>query len=148
MAQVVNGITFPDSFTQEQIDEYFKTLNKTQATEETKPEETEEDKRGLLLDVPTQAVGGVIDAGKSTLRLIESLGQDAKRLTGVGGFTFGDNASNGIIQYHSYDDVINNNIKLPVSGDPTVVGDTKILDILPDDVDAPGKNGSFRAAAE
>ena len=48
MAQVVNGITFPDSFTQEQIDEYFKTLNETQATEETKPEETEEDKRGLL----------------------------------------------------------------------------------------------------
>ena len=27
MAQVVNGITFPDSFTQAQIDEYFKTLN-------------------------------------------------------------------------------------------------------------------------
>ena len=132
MAQVVNGITFPDSFTQEQIDEYFKTLNETQATEETKPEETEEDKRGLLLDIPTQAVGGVVDAGKSALRLIEGIGQDAKRLTGVGGFTFGDNASNGIIQYHSYDDVINNNIKLPVSGDPTKIGDSAFEDVLPD----------------
>ena len=132
MAQVVNGITFPDSFTQEQIDEYFKTLNETQATEDTKPEETEEDKRGLLLDIPTQAVGGVVDAGKSALRLIEGIGQDAKRLTGVGGFTFGDNASNGIIQYHSYDDVINNNIKLPVSGDPTKIGDSAFEDVLPD----------------
>ena len=35
---------FFDSFTQEQIDEYFNTLKKTPATEETKPEETEEDK--------------------------------------------------------------------------------------------------------
>ena len=43
MAQVVNGITFPDSFTQAQIDEYLKTLNETQATQETKPEETEEE---------------------------------------------------------------------------------------------------------
>ena len=41
-----------------------------------------------------------------------------QRKYNVGGFTFGDNASNGIVQYHTYDDVINNNIKLPVSGDP------------------------------
>ena len=130
MAQVVNGITFPDSFTQEQIDEYFKTLNETQATEETKPEETEEDKRGLLLDVPTQAVGGVIDAGKSALRLIEGIGQDAKRLTGVGCFTFGDNASNGIIQYHSYDDVINNNIKLCSRDSSRIRDKTCIISIV------------------
>ena len=87
-------------------------------------------KEVYLLDVPTQAVGGVIDAGKSALRLIEGIGQDAKRLTGVGGFTFGDNASNGIIQYHSYDDVINNNIKLPVSGDPTKIGDSAFEDVF------------------
>ena len=133
MAQVVNGITFPDSFTKEQIDEYFKTLNETSATEETKPEETEQnDDRGLLLDVPLQAIGGVTDAGKSALRLIEGIGQDAKRITGVGGFTFGENARNGLVQYHSYDDVINNNIKLPVSGDVTEVGDSAFEKAIPD----------------
>ena len=39
---------------------------------------------------------------------------------------------NGFAQYHSYDDVINNNIKLPVSGDPTKVGDTAIEEAIPD----------------
>ena len=73
-------------FTKEQIDEYFKTLNETPETEETKPEETEQnDDRGLLLDVPLQAIGGVADAGKSALRLIEGVVVMQKRITGVGG---------------------------------------------------------------
>ena len=56
--------------------------------------EGEEEKRGILTDVPVQAYGGVVKATKSAVKLIEDLGQDAKRLTGIGGFTFGDNAEN------------------------------------------------------
>ena len=130
--------SFPDNYTQEQIDKFFQDMeNPVPVPEENVEAEGEEEKRGILTDVPVQAYGGVVKATKSAVKLIEDLGQDAKRLTGIGGFTFGDNAENGYFQYHTYDDVIKNNIKLPVSGDPTVVGDTSILDILPDDVDAP-----------
>ena len=58
-------------------DDYFKKLEGN----ELPPEETKEEDegRGILTDVPVQAVGGVADAGKSALRLIEGVGQDAKR---------------------------------------------------------------------
>ena len=92
MAQIINRngkeYPFPDDFTQEQIDKYFQDLEGTKVEEET-PEK--EDERGILTDVPTQALGGVVDAGKSALRLIEGVAQDGKRKFGVGGFTFGDN---------------------------------------------------------
>ena len=55
-----------------------------------------------------------------------------KELLVYGGFTFGENARNGLVQYHSYDDVINNNIKLPVSGDVTKVGDSAFEEAIPD----------------
>ena len=144
MAQIINRdgqeFTFPDNYTQEQIDAYFNNLENKQTTEEETSKE--EEGRGILTDVPVQAVGGVVDAGKSALRLIEGVGQDMKRKFNVGGFTFGDNASNGIAEYHTYDDVINNNIKLPVSGDPTVVGDTAFEKALPDIDDADTTTGS------
>ena len=145
MAQIINRngkeYPFPDDFTQEQIDAYFKGIENENQNTDTPPKE-EEEGRGLLTDVPVQAVGGVVDAGKSALRLIEQVGQDAKRKFNVGGFTFGDNASNGIAEYHTYDDVIKNNIKLPVSGDPTVVGDTAFEKALPDIDDADTTTGS------
>ena len=139
MAQIItrNGkeYPFPDNFTQEQIDKFFQDLEGTNQ-EDIQEEKPEEEERGILTDVPTQALGGVVDAGKSALRLIEGIGQDAKRKFGVGGFTFGDNAENGYVQYHTYDDVINNKIKLPVSGDPTKIGDSAFENVLPD-VDEP-----------
>ena len=67
----------PDNFTQEQIDNYFNNLENTQPEEVT--EEAEEEKRGLLTDIPAQAIGGLFDAGKSAVRLIEGVAQDAKR---------------------------------------------------------------------
>ena len=134
MAQIINrdgkDYSFPDNFTQEQIDNYFNNLENTQPEEVT--EEAEEEKRGLLTDVPAQAIGGLFDAGKSAVRLIEGVAQDAKKATGYGGWTFGENAENGFAQYHSYEDVIKNNIKLPVSGDVTKVGDTAIEEAIPD----------------
>ncbi len=143
MAQIINRngkeYPFPDDFTQEQIDKYFQDLEGTKAEEET-PEK--EDERGILTDVPTQALGGVVDASKSALRLIEGVAQDGKRKFGVGGFTFGDNASNGLVEYHTYDDVIKNNIKLPVSGDPTKVGDSAFEEMLPDIDEADTLTGS------
>jgi len=140
MAQVVNGVPFPDDYTKEQIDDYFKKLEGNELPTEEKKEE--EDERGILTDVPVQAVGGVADAGKSALRLIEGVGQDMKRKFNVGGFTFGDNAENGFVQYHTYDDVINNNIKLPVSGDPTKIGDSAFEELIPDIDDADTATGA------
>ena len=103
MAQIVNRngqeFPFPDDYTQEQIDAYFDNLENNNQNTETKPKE-EEEGRGILTDVPVQAVGGVTDASKSALRLIEGVGQDMKRKFNVGGFTFGDNASNGFAEYH------------------------------------------------
>ena len=140
MAQIVNGVPFPDDYTKEQIDDYFKKLEGNELpTEENKEVE---DERGILTDVPVQAVGGVADAGKSALRLIEGVGQDMKRKFNVGGFTFGDNAENGFVQYHTYDDVINNNIKLPVSGDPTKIGDSAFEELIPDIDDADTATGA------
>ena len=81
MAQIINrdgkDYSFPDNFTQEQIDNYFNNLENTQPEEVT--EEVEEEKRGLLTDVPAQAIGGLFDAGKSAVRLIEGVAQDAKK---------------------------------------------------------------------
>ena len=145
MAQIVNRngqeFPFPDDYTQEQIDAYFDNLENNNQNTETKPKE-EEEGRGILTDVPVQAVGGVTDASKSALRLIEGVGQDMKRKFNVGGFTFGDNASNGFAEYHTYDDVIKNNIKLPVSGDPTVVGDSAFENVIPDIDEADTTTGS------
>ena len=39
---------------------------------------------------------------------------------------------NGLVQYHSYDDVIKNNIKLPISGNVTEVGDSAFEEFIPD----------------
>jgi len=145
MAQIINRdgqeFTFPDNYTQEQIDAYFNNLENSNQSQEETPKE-EEEGRGILTDVPVQAVGGVADAGKSALRLIEGVGQDMKRKFNVGGFTFGDNAQNGIAEYHTYEDVINNNIKLPVSGDPTVIGDSAFEKAIPDIDDADTTTGS------
>ena len=134
MAQTVNRngkeYTFPDNYTQEQIDAHFEKLEGKKTEEDTEEKTGEE--RGLLTDVPVQALGGVFDAGKSALNLMEGIGADLKRKTGHGGFTFGENANNGIVQYHSYDDVINNNVKLPLSGDVKKLGDSKLHSLLPD----------------
>ena len=147
MVQIVkrNGeeFPFPDDYTQEQIDAYFNNLeNNNQNNNENEQPKEEEDGRGILTDVPVQTLGGIADAGKSAVKLIEGVGQDMKRKFNVGGFTFGDNASNGVVQYHTYDEVINNNIKLPISGDPTVVGDSAIEKIIPDIDDADTTTGS------
>ena len=104
MAQIVNRngkeYTFPDNYTQEQIDAHIDKLEGKKTEEDTEEKTGEE--RGLLTDVPVQALGGVFDAGKSALNLMEGIGADLKRRTGHGGFTFGENAHNGIVQYHTY----------------------------------------------
>lgn len=129
MAQIINrnGIdyNFPDDYTQQQIDQFFtirEAENKQQEIKDT--QKAEEDKRGILTDIPVQIVGGVRDGISSGINLIEGVGQDIKEYTGYGGFTFGENAKNGLVQYHSYDDAINNNIKFPISGDITKTGDS------------------------
>ena len=72
--------SFPDNYTQEQIDKFFQDMeNPVPVPEENVEAEGEEEKRGILTDVPIQAYGGVVKATKSAVKLIEDLGQDAKR---------------------------------------------------------------------
>ena len=134
MAQTIvrNGKTynFPDDFTEEQINREIQNLENPAPIEPEKPQESDE--RGILTDIPYQAYAGVVKGAKSSVNLIEGLAQDAKKATGYGGWTFGENASNGFAQYHSYQDVIKNNIKLPISGDVTKVGDSAIENALPE----------------
>ena len=146
MAQVINRnnreFIFPDNFTQEQIEAEIKKLENQEVPTNTEPTEETGEERGLLTDIPTQIIGGVADAGSSALKLIEGVAQDAKKFTGYGGFTFGENAENGFAQYHSYDDVIKNNIKLPISGDVTKVGDSKLEEFIPEVDDADTTTGA------
>lgn len=95
MAQIINrnGIdyNFPDDYTQQQIDQFFtirEAENKQQEIKDT--QKAEEDKRGILTDIPVQIVGGVRDGISSGINLIEGVGQDIKEYTGYGGFTFGE----------------------------------------------------------
>ena len=146
MPRIINRdgkeFAFPDDYTDEQIEAFFNT--ETVASNEVKEQPSEEkaESRGIITDTPVQVAGGVADMAKSSLHLLEGIGQDLKRKYNVGGFTFGDNAKNGFVQYHTYDDVIKNNIKLPVSGNPEVVGDSAFEQFIPDVDEADTKTGA------
>jgi hypothetical protein len=148
MAQIINRngkeYVFPDDFTEEQINKELENLDNPAPvqTEETEPEE----ERGILTDVPYQAYAGAVKGAKSAVNLIEGIAQKGKEVTGYGGWTFGENASNGFAEYHTYEDVIKNNIKLPISGDVTKVGDSAIKEALPDPDDADTALGSVTSS--
>ena len=126
---------FPDGTTEEQILAFEEQiLNPDKKPDEQKPEE--EEKRGYITDTAYGAAVGIRNAGQSILNLGEGIGQDLKKKFGVGGFTFGENANNGMVEYHTYEDVIKNKIKLPLTGDVTKVGDKDSKLKLPE-MDAP-----------
>jgi len=123
ITKIINGkeYTFADDATEESIKAFEeKLLNPDEIPQ---AEEQAEEKNGYLVDTAYGAVTGVRNAVQSGLELTEGIGQDLKKKFNVGGFTFGDNAKSGIVDYHSYEDVIKNNIKLPITGDVTKVGD-------------------------
>ena len=134
ITKIIDGkeYVFPDGTTEEQIlaiEEGI--LNPDKKPDEPKPEDT---KRGYITDTAYGAAVGIRNAGQSALELGEGIGQDLKKKFGVGGFTFGENANNNIVEYHTYEDVIKNKIKLPITGDVTKIGDSKLK--LPE-MDAP-----------
>lgn len=130
---------FKDDDTEETINKFFETQQEIKEnpqetkTEEATKEVTEDDSdRGILTDVPYSGLVGVNDAGKETLNLAEGIAQSIKKKLGYGGLTFGKNADNGFVQYHSYEDAIKNNIKFPLSGDITKTGDNLFTQSLPE----------------
>lgn len=134
MAQIINvngkEYALPDNLTPEQVEAERKSIEQSLSgknLEVVRPEENEEDKRGILTDVPVQIIGGIRDMANSTLKLGEPVGQWLKQKTNIGGFTFGENARNGIMQFHTYEDAVKNGIKMPLTGDITKVGDIKEL---------------------
>tara|TARA_Y100001970_G_C14247709_1_gene869518 strand:- start:762 stop:4415 length:3654 start_codon:yes stop_codon:yes gene_type:complete len=124
---------FKDDATEAEINSFFEKQKEIEEKKkEEPPEEKEDNERGILTDVPYSGLVGVKDAGKETLNLIEGLAQSAKKKLGYGGLTFGKNADNGWVQYHSYEDAVKNNIKMPLSGDITKIGDSKFHDFIPE----------------
>ena len=73
-------------------------------TEET-TQQDEESSRGVVSDTLVQGAGGVVDAVKSTLNLIEDVGDTLSEKTGIGGFAFGDEAQDGFVDYLNYDEL-------------------------------------------
>jgi len=59
--------------------------------------------RSLLGDIGIGAVDGVRDAVQSTIGLVEGIGDTLGEKTNIGGFTFGEDAENGIMGYENYE---------------------------------------------
>lgn len=49
-------------------------------------------------------VGALRDAGQGIIETIDDVGDSIQNATGIGGFAFGSNASNGVIEYLPLDD--------------------------------------------
>ena len=136
ITKIINGkeYVFPDGTTEEQILAFEEKILNPDKPEEVKPEE---EKRGIVSDTAYSSLVGVRNTVQSALELGEGIGQDLKKTLNVGGFTFGENAKNGMVEYHTYDDVIKNKVKLPITGDVTKVGDSPLK--MPE-MDAPDTN--------
>ena len=123
---------FKDDASEEEINSFFDNQKEIKENKKEVPEPTEDNERGILTDVPYSGLVGVKDAFKETFNLAEGVAQDLKKKMNYGGLTFGKNADNGFVQYHSYEDAVKNNIKMPISGDITKVGDSAFQDLLPE----------------
>ena len=96
-------IEFPDGTSEEDIQKYL-SLPEYQAEEQQQTEDNSD--RSLLTDVPLQIIGGARDAVQSGIGLVEQLGDTLGEKTNIGGLAFGKDASNGIIEYKSYDEMV------------------------------------------
>jgi len=100
-------IKYPNENLEQYIGNKSDTLRATES--ETVDNNTEnqenEDGRGLIADIGLQTLGGLADAGKNTLNLIENLGDTLGEKTGIGGFAFGDEAQDGFVDYLSFEEL-------------------------------------------
>ena len=99
-----NGVIvkFPDGTSEEVITEY---LQRDQFQPVTNQKSSDK-KRNFLTDVPLQAVGGVFDAVDSSIGFIEGIGDTLGEKLNVGGFRYGENAKNGLVEYVPYNRAI------------------------------------------
>ena len=115
--QAPNGTTiqFPEGTSEADINAYL-SLEKYQVQEE----ESVNSERGLIGDVPLQVLGGVRDGVQATLGFVEGLGDTLGEKTNFGGFRYGSEASNGMIEYIPYDEAVKlGNVKgilAPITG--------------------------------
>ena len=103
-------VRFPDGTSEETINQYLnlpKYSVETTTVKETNTPVTPSSntERSIVADIGTQAVGGVFDAVNSGVGLVEKLGDTLGEWTNIGGFVFGDDAENGVMQYKSYDEL-------------------------------------------
>ena len=104
-------VEFPDGTSEEIIQQYL-ALPKYQVQQnQTVQNDVQEDipttnkKRSFIADMGTQALGGAFDAVNSGIGLIEKIGDTLGEKTNIGGFVFGDDAENGVMQYKSYEEL-------------------------------------------
>lgn len=104
-------VRFPDGTSEETINQYFSLPEYQASSEQPEPEVTQEvapstkSERGLVADLGYQGIGGVRDAVQSGIGLVEKLGDTLGEKTNIGGFVFGDDAENGVMEYKSYDEL-------------------------------------------
>ena len=62
--------SFPDNYTQEQIDKFFQDMENPVPVPDENVEAEGDEERGILTDVPVQAYGGVVKATTDTAKKI------------------------------------------------------------------------------
>jgi hypothetical protein len=97
-------VEFPDGTSEETIQKIL-SQDRFQPTVVEQPEVTEEQERSVIADLGVQALGGARDAVQSGIGLVEKLGDTLGEKTNIGGFVFGDDAENGVMQYKSYQEL-------------------------------------------
>ncbi len=102
-------VSFPDGTSDKAIQEIlsqdrFQPVDQPKQTN-TPVTPTSNAKRSVVSDIGTQALGGAFDAVNSGIGLIEKIGDTLGEKTNIGGFVFGDDAENGVMQYKSYEEL-------------------------------------------
>lgn len=111
-----------EKFSEEDINNYLKLpeyspqTNETQQTNVEEPKSTPNNDRGYIKDIAYGAVDGVRDGVQATIGLVEQLGDTLGEKTNIGGFAFGKDATNGLVEYVSYEDFKKRQLKDPLFG--------------------------------
>tara|TARA_R100000231_G_C5330041_1_gene166127 strand:+ start:376 stop:4089 length:3714 start_codon:yes stop_codon:yes gene_type:complete len=110
-------VSFPDGTDEATIQKYL-ALPRFQVEQEPveNVEQTKTTDRSVIGDMGLQALGGVRDAVQSSIGLVEKLGDTLGEKTNIGGFVFGEDADNGIMQYKRYDELVSEGRSNPIFG--------------------------------